>query len=271
VHDDLVFDVGAHRGEDTDFYLKKGFRVVAVECDPDLVAHLTRRFSPQIQSGSLTLVPKALSENGEQVQFYKNLNKSVWGTTKPEWADRNARLGTKVLEITVESLSPAELFRQYGTPFYLKIDIEGCDVEVLQALREVGDRPAYVSIESEDKVYSKLADEFEILSALGYDRFKIVPQHMVQEQRLPCPSLHGNDIDHTFEAGSSGAFGEEVTGSWLTLDDALQFYRSIFVQYNLEDALNTGLLSGSYKEFLSQYDLPGVWYDTHAKHGSIAP
>jgi hypothetical protein len=31
LHPDLIFDVGFHRGEDTDFYLKKGFRVVAVE------------------------------------------------------------------------------------------------------------------------------------------------------------------------------------------------------------------------------------------------
>ena len=26
----LIYDVGAHRGEDTEFYLKKGFRVVAI-------------------------------------------------------------------------------------------------------------------------------------------------------------------------------------------------------------------------------------------------
>ena len=27
----IIFDIGMHRGEDTDFYLKKGFTVVGVE------------------------------------------------------------------------------------------------------------------------------------------------------------------------------------------------------------------------------------------------
>ncbi len=31
---DLVFDVGAHKGEDSDFYLNLGYRVVAVEANP---------------------------------------------------------------------------------------------------------------------------------------------------------------------------------------------------------------------------------------------
>jgi hypothetical protein len=35
-HADLICDVGFHRGEDTAFYLKKGFRVVAFEAHPRL-------------------------------------------------------------------------------------------------------------------------------------------------------------------------------------------------------------------------------------------
>ena len=40
-HKDLVYDVGMHKGEDTEFYLRKGFRVIAFEADPDL-AHSGR-------------------------------------------------------------------------------------------------------------------------------------------------------------------------------------------------------------------------------------
>ena len=32
----LIFDLGMHRGEDTELYLKKGFRVVAVDADAEL-------------------------------------------------------------------------------------------------------------------------------------------------------------------------------------------------------------------------------------------
>ena len=30
-HDDLIYDVGMHKGEDTEFYLSKGFRVIALK------------------------------------------------------------------------------------------------------------------------------------------------------------------------------------------------------------------------------------------------
>ena len=35
--DDLIYDVGMHRAEDTEFYLAKGFRVIAVEASPGAV------------------------------------------------------------------------------------------------------------------------------------------------------------------------------------------------------------------------------------------
>jgi hypothetical protein len=33
-HADLVYDVGMNRGEDTEFYAKKGYQVVGFESDP---------------------------------------------------------------------------------------------------------------------------------------------------------------------------------------------------------------------------------------------
>ena len=32
----LIFDIGCHLGEDSEFYLRKGFKVVAVEANPEL-------------------------------------------------------------------------------------------------------------------------------------------------------------------------------------------------------------------------------------------
>jgi FkbM family methyltransferase len=66
----LIFDVGCHKGEDSDFYLKKGFRVVAVEAHPSLCLDLRQRFSKQIADGSFVLVDKAIAENEGEVRFY---------------------------------------------------------------------------------------------------------------------------------------------------------------------------------------------------------
>src|SRR5918911_1707382 len=56
VHDDLIFDLGANQGEDSEFYLAKGFRVVAVEANPLLYAGLRERLAEPIARGQLVLL-----------------------------------------------------------------------------------------------------------------------------------------------------------------------------------------------------------------------
>jgi hypothetical protein len=63
---DLIYDIGAHRGEDSDYYLKRGFHVICVECDPVHVSFLKTRFEREIGDGRLTLIDRALaSEEGK--------------------------------------------------------------------------------------------------------------------------------------------------------------------------------------------------------------
>jgi hypothetical protein len=58
--DNLVYDVGMHEGEDTAYYLKKGFHVVAFEANPELIARNKRRFAPEMVSGRLVIVEGAI-------------------------------------------------------------------------------------------------------------------------------------------------------------------------------------------------------------------
>jgi FkbM family methyltransferase len=265
---DLVYDIGAHRGEDTDYYLRLGFRVVCVECDPAHVLFLKERFQSEIQNGSLTLIDRAISLNSGQVTYYQNKEVSVWGTTEKSFAERNASFGTTIEELSVETVDPKQLFQHHGIPFYLKIDIEGADTIVLQALAAFQQKPPYLSVEAEGRSFEKLTDEFRLLKSLGYNEFKLSPQHYVHLQHVPARPRHGKPVDHVFLRDSSGAFGEDLEGSWLTQTDAIRYYKSIFVQYDLERALRTGLLQGSYKDFLTTYGYEPVWYDTHARHSS---
>jgi 16S rRNA A1518/A1519 N6-dimethyltransferase RsmA/KsgA/DIM1 with predicted DNA glycosylase/AP lyase activity len=85
-HNDLIYDVGMHKGEDTEFYLSKGFRVIAFEADPDLVSLCRDRFKRFIDQGQLKIVEGAIvnmdtiEAGQERVRFYKNDEESVWGT-----------------------------------------------------------------------------------------------------------------------------------------------------------------------------------------------
>jgi hypothetical protein len=45
---DLIYDVGLHLGEDSEFYLKKGFNVVAVEANPVNAAEAANRLKAYV-------------------------------------------------------------------------------------------------------------------------------------------------------------------------------------------------------------------------------
>jgi hypothetical protein len=56
VHQDLIYDVGMNNGDDTVYYLRRGFRVVAIEADPRLAKSAAERFRTQISSGQLRIL-----------------------------------------------------------------------------------------------------------------------------------------------------------------------------------------------------------------------
>jgi FkbM family methyltransferase len=261
---DLIFDVGLHVGQDTAFYLKKGYRVVAVEANPELCQKAEDRFHQAIQDGRLLLVNKAITSKPGPVTFYRNLDKSVWGTVDPAWAERNIRLGTRNESITVEGVTIDQLLRQYGVPYYLKIDIEGLDMVCVEGLTAMESRPRYVSIESTKDSFPELRREIDTFLRLGYDRFKIVNQERVPRQVSPNPAQEGQYVDHRFEFDATGLFGEEAPGRWLSAEQTIDAYRPIFLRYALlgdEGVVQNRII----KRLLRSVGLNACWYDTHAR------
>src|SRR5260370_40730342 len=169
-HRDLIFDVGLHKGEDTDFYLKKGFKVVAFEAGPDLVAHCRDHFQQPVADHRLRIIEGAVAPEaaGERIAFYKNLQKSEWGTIDQRWVERNEKVGTRSVKIEVGRVDLAEMFSTHGIPFYLKIDIEGADHLVLDELWRCADRPRYIPRGAEECACSQLAYDLTLLRRLAH-------------------------------------------------------------------------------------------------------
>lgn len=206
---DLIFDLGMHIGQDTAFYLKKGFRVVAIEANPDLVKCGRVRFAKAIAHGRLTIEPRGVAARAGKADFHINHGDVAWSSFHGDVGSRGA--GSRI--VRVQTVSALELYKTYGVPYYLKVDIEGSDHLPLQALRRTATRPRYVSVENGGPELRAL------LLELGYDRFKWVNQRDVPRQRLPFPAKEGRWRPHRFEFGSSGAFGEEAPGPWLSFTD----------------------------------------------------
>lgn len=201
----LIFDVGMHVGQDSDFYLRKGFNVVAVEANPMLVAASEKRFARELRERQLTLLNIGVGEARGRAEFHVNLELSEWSSFKPATASR----GMPTAPVSVEMVTIADIVRKFGVPYYLKIDIEGLDGAAVRGLSECPVKPRYVSFENGDPPL------FELLVRFGYTGFKFINQADVPAQVCPVPAREGRTIAHTFPYGASGAFGDDAPGHWL--------------------------------------------------------
>jgi len=279
-HFDLIYDVGMHNGSDTAFYLKKGFRVIAFEANPDLVEECTRRFADEIKHGKLIVVEGAIVEptfeNGgrKTIQFYKNKDLALWGTVCADWDARNRRWGTSSETIEVPIVDFAQCLKEYGMPHYMKIDIEGMDLVCLKALTHFKQKPDYVSMESDISSFANLQEELDLFTQLGYTGFQFVQQSRIDRQREPDPSGEGHYSGSRQHNASSGLFGADLPDKW-------KDYKQMYKQYKFTSLVcdyfaDNGKLG---KSFLGKCFRKGVrillfrqipcWYDTHAKHSSV--
>ena len=126
-----IFDLGMNNGEDTAFYLRRGFNVVALEANPALCESARRRFRKEISDGRLNLLNVAIADKPGHAKFYVNLQNDHWSSLDADWARRDS---TTFKEITVECVTLASLFTDFGVPYYMKIDVEGADQSVLEQL-----------------------------------------------------------------------------------------------------------------------------------------
>jgi FkbM family methyltransferase len=176
----LIYDIGAHKGDDTAWYLQQGYRVVAIEANPLMAKELQRKFSAAIHEGKLTVVNVAVAEkDNETVTFF--ISREDWrSSTSKSLAERDGVI-VQTAEMPTTRLS--SLFEKYGTPHYCKIDIEGNDALAIKSLTGKSGRPEYISCElscqSIGDLYINTHQLFETLNALqaaGYTSFQLIDQ-----------------------------------------------------------------------------------------------
>jgi FkbM family methyltransferase len=234
MHPDLIYDIGMHNGQDTAYYLHKGFRVVAVEANPLLVAQAMVRFRQAIDAGRLTILSCGITATHGKAPFYICQKNSAWSSFDAELA---RQLGpTQVVE--VDCLPLSDIFRKHGTPYYLKIDIEGSDQLCLRDIPN-DDPPTYVSAEFTDLATLLLMRQrgyrgFKCIlqnnfNALNYDPAnpsRDLPSHW-QWVDTPRPDgstgqwqLPSGADGWSFPFGSSGPFAEDTPGPWLSFEQA---------------------------------------------------
>ena len=290
----LVYDVGMHKGEDTELYLKRGLRVVGIEADPFLADYCRTKFAAEISKRQLNIVEGAItSQEAEaspsEVEFYRTPRRTVWGTVFPPRAQVNCELGFPSTIVKVKPLHLAKCFEAYGTPYYIKIDIEGAERDCLRQMLLCSGRPAYVSIESDQSSFSVVQEEFSLLSSLGYGGFKIVRQDIQEAPDASEAAIEGQQAVCGPPARNSGLFGDELPGRWLNVEKALTIHRLLTLRHFIVGERSSFLLArwvqtclrrfpgrntlmlnatSGWRRFMLRLLAPG-WYDTHARYGKF--
>lgn len=259
INNKLVYDVGLHLGYDTKLYLSKGYKVVAIEANPNLINLSSIQFSQSIKEGNLTLLNNAISNiDNATVPFYISQLGSAQSSLQKTMAERRGG----ILEIQIETKKLSTIFREQGTPYYCKIDIEGHDYIALETLSSNNLLPRFISAEINnvsndgilvsdiveiDKLYPIWFSILEKLNHLGYSKFKIVDQaslRVLSRQMLQRNVFFQNGslisriknrlnriwtcfsfkpaLNKGYLSDCSGPFGESLAGEWVNFDEAKQ-------------------------------------------------
>jgi FkbM family methyltransferase len=132
--DDVVFDVGANVGQRTQIFSQLCRQVIAIEPQAQCVRHLRSRF---MFSSNVIIEQLALGEReGEAVLRESDSHTISSMSSRFIETVGKARFKGSSWErrVTVEMKTLDQLIAAYGTPKFIKIDVEGYEAQVLAGL-----------------------------------------------------------------------------------------------------------------------------------------
>lgn len=245
----VVYDLGANNGDDIPYYLLKSDVVVAVEANPTLCELINVKFKAEIQAGRLVVENCVVTDETESsvADFYIHKSNHVLSQL-PQPAAADLMMFKKVI---LPAKAITELIDSHGNPYYIKIDIEHYDAQILRALFSAGVFPPFISAELHS------IEVFALLVAQGgYNAFKLVDGGSVSRvysNRLIICENERKQVKFSFPFHAAGPFGNDVDGVWMTADN---FLRVLALEgLGWKDIHATNLESAGLSTRISSYDL----------------
>ena len=133
---DLTFDLGAHVGNRTRALAALGCRVVALEPQPDFARVLRAIFARRT---TVEIIEAAVGEKTGRAALSVSDRSPTMTTLATAWRDERARDSVFAgvhwnRSIDVDTMTLDTLITRFGTPAFIKIDVEGAEPQVLAGL-----------------------------------------------------------------------------------------------------------------------------------------
>jgi FkbM family methyltransferase len=169
---DLCFDIGANLGQRTKIFRRIGATAVAVEPQAQCMRVLRALYE---KDPSVHLVQKAIGASDGEAEMLINesanslssLSSDYVHALKTSGRETNVRWNRRTM-VQVTSLD--SLIRQYGRPAFIKIDVEGYELEVLKGLSS---SVSALSFEFTPEFLTMAQDCVLRLSKLGMSTFNL--------------------------------------------------------------------------------------------------
>jgi FkbM family methyltransferase len=162
---DLCFDVGANIGDYTAALIAAGARVVAIDPQPSSVMELRARFKGDKR---VVVEPIALGSKCGGADFYV---RDLHGTSS---FIKNWETSEYIEKIHVPVRTIESLIAIYGKPNYVKIDVEGYELEVIRGLESKVDLLSFEYHLTADDCAAKLKI-IKTLARFGTLSFNLLP------------------------------------------------------------------------------------------------
>jgi FkbM family methyltransferase len=163
----ILFDIGANRGLYTDSNAKKYDKFILVEANKHLCNFLKNNY---INNPNIIIEQKIVSSDKNTVFYISNVD--VISSCDSEWIN-NSRFSNKSCynfnkTTDNESITIDELVEKYGIPEYIKIDVEGYELNVLKSMTK---KYCPIGFEWAEEKKDELLLSLEYVKSLGYEKF----------------------------------------------------------------------------------------------------
>jgi FkbM family methyltransferase len=190
----LAFDIGAHAGNRVEAFRGLGARVVAVEPQTDFVQILHRRFG---RDPMVTVLACALGRTAGVAQLQASARTPTVATLSADFVRRAGAAasfrhvrwsaGPQVAVHTLDAL-----IAHHGRPDFVKIDVEGYELEVLAGLSQVLPALSFEFLPPLREVALACVDRLEALAGPGRYRYAVSlgeRLRWLQPEALQAPAL----------------------------------------------------------------------------------